>query len=101
MNRLVGPTSAGCSAGGVTVSSRNGTVEGSFPEGIITSGRNLGDRKSASVDTWAWLAVRLLLQPLNLLQVIRPMRLISGHIPLRLHLSEAQDGMPFCPYLRA
>src|SRR3989442_15700990 len=32
MNRLVGPTSAGCSAGGVTVSSRNGTGEGSFPK---------------------------------------------------------------------
>src|SRR5438132_11887078 len=32
MNLLVGPTSAGCSAGGVTVSSRNGTGEGSFPK---------------------------------------------------------------------
>ncbi len=64
----------------MTVSSRNGTVEGSFPEGIITSGRNLGDRKSASVDTWAWLAVRLLLQPLNLLQVICPVRGYSLHI---------------------
>src|SRR5437879_803302 len=92
MNRLVGPTSAGCSEGGVTVSSRNGREKVPSQNGIITSGRSLGDRKSASVDTWAWLAVRLLLQPLDLLQVIRPVRAYSvdvfryGHIHLKFRM---------------
>src|SRR5437660_8024848 len=59
---------------------------------IITSFSSLDDRKTDSVDTWAVLAVRLLLQPLDLLQVIRPVRAYSvdvfryGHILLKFRM---------------
>src|SRR5207247_9732682 len=94
MNRLVGPTSAGCSEGGVTVSFRNGTGEGSFPKWnhhFRSQSRRPQKRVGGYLGVASCSTASLTAQ--SAASDLPRACLFSPHIPLRLHLSDAQDGM--------
>src|SRR5437879_7426569 len=98
MNRLVGPTSAGCSAGGVTVSSRNGTGEGSLPKWNHHF-RSQSRRPQKRVGGYVGVASCSTASSTARSAASDSPRacLFCRRIPLRSHSSEVQDATPSCP----
>src|SRR5437667_11942203 len=93
MNRLVGPTSAGCSEGGVTVSFRNATGEGSFPKWnhhFRSQSRRPQKRGGGYLGVASCWTASLTSQS-GASYLPRP-RLFSPHSLLRLPLSHAAHG---------